>query len=230
MADSLPFPTEPPGVRLPYQQATAAQQTQAVAYLRQRLMHHFPALRASAWPLALADYQPDLWLVGQEIVLAQPELTQLVQHLASAPELPFLDPPIYGLPTLHLAQYCLRASDLAAWVLPELVAAATCGPRLYTLLSHLAQPSPLAEQVVHAWCWNLPSAPPLPLGLPGRRVTPGSSEVKQWLLRLRQLSESSTTPLTPDPASAAGLAQEPALASEKFPVVVTRQANGNALS
>ena len=172
--------------RLPYLQATAAQQAQAVAYLQQRLGAHFPTIRPGTWPRALAEHQPDLWLTGPALTLAEADLTQLAQHLAAAPELPVLDPPLYGLPALHLAQHCLQTSELAAWVLPEVAASASpCGLRLYTLLRRLARPSPLAEQVVQAWCWHLASAPPLPPGIPGGGPAPGSAEVDQLLGRIR---------------------------------------------
>jgi hypothetical protein len=48
-----------------------------VGHLQQRLGAHFPTLRAGTWPQALADYQPDLWLVGSAVVLAETDLTQL---------------------------------------------------------------------------------------------------------------------------------------------------------
>lgn len=182
----FPFHTPPAGVRLPYHRATAAQRTLAVNCLQQRLGTHFPTLRASTWSQALADHQPDLWLRGSAITLAETDLTQLAQHLAAAPELPVLDPPLYGRPALHLAQCSLQSSELAVWALVEVVANATaCGPRLYALLRRLAYPSPLAEQVVQAWCWNLASAPPLVPGSPGAAPLPGSAEIEHLLGRLK---------------------------------------------
>ena len=182
----LPIFTPPTGVRLPYHQATTAQRALAINYLQQRLGAHFPTLRASTWPQALAEFQPDLFFTGSAFTLADTDLTQFVQHLAAAPELPVLNPPLYGLPALHLAQDRLQTSELAAWALPEVAAAATtCGPRLYALLRHLAHPSPLAQQVVQAWCWNLASAPPLPPGIPGGGPVPGSAEVERLLSRIR---------------------------------------------
>lgn len=151
-------------------------------HLQQRLGVHFPTLRASTWSHALAEHQPDLWFTGSAIALAETDLTQLAQHLAAAPELPVLDPPLYGLPALHLAQHSLQASELAAWAIGEIAASATaCGPRLYALLCRLVHPSPLAEQVVQAWCWNLASAPPLPSVIPGGRSAPDSAKIEQLL-------------------------------------------------
>ena len=184
MAYCFPFSAQPPGMCLPYLQATAAQRALAVTHLRQRLGQHFPTLWSSTWSRALAEFQPDLWLTGPAVVLAYQDLTQLAQHLAAAPELPVLDPPIYGLPALQLAQHSLQTSELATWVVPE-VAAATCGPRLYALLRYLTRPSPLAEQVVQAWCWNLASAPALLPSIPGGGPVPGTPEVEQLLGRLR---------------------------------------------
>ncbi|SFQ83089.1 hypothetical protein [Hymenobacter arizonensis] len=189
----LPFHAPPAGVRLPYHRATASQRTLAVSYLQQRLITHFPTLRASSWPQALADHQPDLWLRGSTVALAETDLTQLAQHLAAAPELPVLDPPLYGLPALHLAQHSLQTRELAVWALVEVVAKAiACGPRLYALLRRLAHPSPLAEQVVQAWCWNLASAPPLIPDIPGSPPLPDSAEVEHLLGCLK----SSGTPCT----------------------------------
>jgi hypothetical protein len=135
------FSAQPTGVRLPYHQATATQRALAVDHLQQRLGSHFPTLRASTWSQALAEYQPDLWLTGQAVALAETALTQLAQHLAAAPEFPVLDPPLYGLPALHLAQHSLQTSELATWAIGEIAASATaCGPRLYALLCRLAWP------------------------------------------------------------------------------------------
>jgi hypothetical protein len=180
------LPALPGSVRLPYHQATAAQRALAVDYLQQRLGSHFPTLRVSSWPVALADHRPDLWLRGSAVALAETDLIQLAQHLAASPELPVLDPPLYGLAALQLAQYSLQSSELAVWALAEVAAGATaCGPRLYALLRRLAHPSPLADQVVQAWCWNLASAPPLVPGIPGAAPLPGSAEIEHLLGRLK---------------------------------------------
>jgi hypothetical protein len=180
------FFAPPIGVRLPYHQATTAQRALAADHLQQRLGAHFPSLRASTWPHALTQLQPDLWLVGSAVALAETDLTQLAQHLAAAPELPVLDPPLYGLPALHLAQDRFQTSELTAWALREVAASSTaCGPRLYALLCRLAHPSFLAEQVIHAWCWNLASAPPLPPGIPGGGPLPDSAEIQRLLSRIR---------------------------------------------
>ena len=188
----LPFHTPPAGIRLPYHRATAAQRTLAVICLQQRLSTHFPTLRASTWSQALAEHQPDLWLRDSAVALAETDLTQIAQHLAAAPELPVLDPPLYGLPALYLAQDRFQTSELAVWALVEVVTKATaCGPRLSALLRRLAHPSPLAEQVVQAWCWNLASAPPLVSGMPGAAPLPDSAEIECLLNDLRPLGSPS---------------------------------------
>ncbi|WP_188562986.1 hypothetical protein [Hymenobacter frigidus] len=68
-------------------------------------------------PHVLAEYQPDRWLTGTAVGLAPADLTHLAQHLAAAPGLPVLDPPLYGLLALHLAQHRLQTSELAALAL-----------------------------------------------------------------------------------------------------------------
>jgi hypothetical protein len=169
---------------LPYAQASVAQREQLLAYLRRRLPHHFPALSLAAWLRALFEFQPTLVLTGPEgITLDAEELKQLVQHLSSSPELPLLDPPVYGLTTFDVAQHYLRASELAVRALPELIPSHT-GPRLLALLTYLCQPYSLAEQVVQAWRWDLASSPPLPKGLPGAGPIPNSEDVQRYLARL----------------------------------------------
>lgn len=169
---------------LPYAQASIAQREQLLAYLRRRLPHHFPTLSLTAWLRALFEFQPTLVLAdSEEVALDAEELMQLVQHLNNSPELPLLDPPVYGLTTLDMAQHYLRAIELAAMVLPELIPSNT-GPRLLALLTYLCQPYALAEQVVHAWRWDLSSSPPLPTGLPGDGPIPTGEEVQRYLAQL----------------------------------------------
>ena len=137
------FFAPPTGVRLPYHRATTAQRALAADHLQWRLGAHFPSLRASTWPHALAQLQPDLWLTGSAVALARTDLTQLAQHLAAVPELPVLDPPLFGLPALHLAQDRLQTSELASWALPEVAAAATtCGPPALRAAPSLGPPQP----------------------------------------------------------------------------------------
>ncbi|WP_223654417.1 hypothetical protein [Hymenobacter psoromatis] len=175
----------PPASPLPYAQATPAQRMQALLALRQRLRHHFPTLSERAFTRALDEFRPDLLRRGPQLAFRPQDLTQLVQHLATSPELPLLDPPRYGLPALDLAQYVLHTSELAVQALAELVAPGIgCGPRLRALLQRLAYPYPLAERIVQAWRWDLASSPALPAGLPGGGPAPGSAEVQRLLRRL----------------------------------------------
>ena len=169
---------------LPYSQASVAQREQLLAYLRRRLPYHFPTLSPSAWLRALFEFQPLLLVSADGSVTLDPAaLQQLVQHVASSPELPLLDPPVHSLTTLDVAQRYLHGRELAAAVLPELVPG-TCGPRLLALLTYLCQPYALAEQIIQAWRWDLASAPPLPPGLPGGGLTPGSEAARHYLARL----------------------------------------------
>lgn len=184
MSPLFPSIPETAAPRLPYAQASVAQRAQLLTFVRQRLRYHFPTLSPAAWLRALFEFQPTLVLTGPDTVtLEAAELTQLVQHVAGSADLPLLDPPLYGLPALDLAQHWLRGSELAAAVLPEL-APATSGPRLLALLTFLCQPYPLAERVVQAWRWDLASSPPLPAGLPGGGPVPGSPAVARHLARL----------------------------------------------
>jgi hypothetical protein len=179
----------PVASRLPYQQATSAQQAQALLALRHLLRHHFPTLPAHAFARTLAEFRPDLLVDQAQLGFAHQELTQLVQLLAASPELPFLDPPIYGPPTLDLAQHSLHTSELTVRALVEFVAQQTrCGPHLYALLQRLVYYYPLAEQVVQAWPWHLASSPPLPRSSPGWAPAPGSPEVMHYLHQLAATS------------------------------------------
>lgn len=167
---------------LPYVQATATQQAQALHYLQARLQPHFPTLPERPFVRTLAECRPTLLLTGTQVSLAHPELTQLVQYLGNAPELPVLDPPLYGWAALALAQYILHTNELAVSALIELARALNirCGPHFGALLRRLARPYPLAEQVVQAQLWNLPGSPRLPRGIPA----PGSPVVEQLLQQL----------------------------------------------
>jgi hypothetical protein len=175
--------------RLPYRQATPAQQAQALLALRHLLRHHFPTLPAHAFARTLAEFRPDLLVHQAQLGFAHQEVTQLVQLLATSPELPLLDPPIYGPPTLDLAQHSLHTSELTARALVEFVAQQTrCGPLLYALLQRLVHYYPLAEQVVQAWPWHLASSPPLPRSSPGWAPAPSSPEVTRYLHQLAAAS------------------------------------------
>ena len=188
---------------LPYAQASAAQRTQLLASLRQRLRHHFPTLPPAAWLRALFELQPPLLPSLAGATLAEAELPPLVQLLAAAPELPLLDPPIYGRPALELAQLVLHYRELAAAALPE-VAPAPGGPRVRALLLALGSPVPLAEQVIQAWRWDLASAPALPPGPPGAGPAPDSAEARRYLAWLRE----EEAPLQPDKDDALAQASE----------------------
>ncbi len=171
---------------LPYAQATATQQAQALLYLQARLQLHFPTLPERPFIRTLAECRPALLLTGTQVSLAYPELTQLVQYLGNAPELPVLDPPLYGWSALKLAQYILHTNELAVSALIELACALNihCGPHLGALLRRLARPYPLAEQVVQAQLWNLPGSPRLPPGIPGGGPAPDSLVVEHLLQQL----------------------------------------------
>lgn len=179
----------PTASSLSFTQATAAQRTQVLQYLQTRLRHHFPTLPERAFSRALAEFRPDLLLTDTRLALPYHDLTQLVQYLAVSPELPLLDPPIHGPWALDLAQYALHLSDLAVRALVEVVSepSGRCGTHLRQLLRLLAHPYPLAEQVVQAQRWDLPSSPRLPPGIPGGPA-PGSQVIEHLLQQLAPLT------------------------------------------
>ena len=176
------FPPSP----LPYAQATASQRAQLVPYLQGRLQRHFPTLPARAFLRALTEFRPALLLSGTQVTLSRHDLLQLVQYLGYSPELPLLDPPLFGRPALQVAQYTLHTSELTVGVLTELAGTrhARCGPHLGALLRRTARPYPLAEQIVQAQRWDLPGSPQLPLGIPGGGPAPGSPVVEHLLRQL----------------------------------------------
>lgn len=175
----------PPAASIRYAQATPQQLSRALLYLQEALRLHFPTLAWRTWVEALAALQPDVWVAGERVTLAYADLTQLAQHLADAPELPVLDPPLYGPQALVLAQRQLHLAELAVRCLPELEANPhACGPHLYALVGRLARGHRLAEAVVQARRWGLAARYPLPGGVPGRGPAPGSPEVEQRLLHL----------------------------------------------
>jgi hypothetical protein len=174
----------PPASSLPYAQATAAQRAQALHQLQARLQLHFPTLPERSFARVLAEFRPDLLLTPTQVGFLPLDLTQLVQALTSAPELPLLDPPLYGQPALALAQHSLHTSELAVQTLVEFVTQPSDGSQLVALLQRLTTYYPLAEQVVQAWRWNVPSSPALPPGLPSGGPTPGSRAVTHLLQQL----------------------------------------------
>ena len=176
-------PDERLASRVPYCQTSSSQRVQVKDYLQQRLRLHFPTLTEPTWTTTLDLFQPDLWVGREHVTLATQDLVSLTQYLARSPELPVLDPPVYGLATLDVAQHWLRGLELAFAVLPELIPGAS-GPHLIALLTYLYQPYPLAEQVVQAWRWDLASSPFLPPGLPDGSLAPGTAAAARYLARL----------------------------------------------
>lgn len=160
---------------LPYAQATPAQRAQLLRYLQDRLRPHFPTLPERSFTRALAEFQPPLLLTSTRTSLPDPDLLQFAQYLAWAPELPLLDPPLFGPWALELAQYILHLNELLARTLTELAAQPITGDLQHeSLLRHVTQPHPLAERIVQAQRWDLPGGPRLPPGDPGTDPVPSS--------------------------------------------------------
>jgi hypothetical protein len=179
------FPTR----LLPYAQATPTQRAQVLEYLQARLRRHFPTLSEQPFARTLAECTPPLLLTGAHVALTHLDLTQLVQYLGDAPELPVLDPPFYGPWALDLAHHLLHSSELAVAAIVALAAQpdTSCAPQLWALLQHLATPYPLAERIVQARRWDLPGSPPLPNGRPGGGPAPASAVVRHLLHQLAPL-------------------------------------------
>lgn len=160
---------------LPYVQATPLQRAQLLRYLQDRLRPHFPTLPERSFARALAEFQPPLLLTSTRTSLPDPDLLQFAQFLAWAPELPLLDPPLFGPWALELAQYILHLNELLTRTLTELVARPTTGNlQRESLLRHVSQPHPLAERIVQAQRWDLPGSPRLPPFDPGTNLVPSS--------------------------------------------------------
>lgn len=96
--------------QLPYTQATFSQRALALAIVQEELKHHFPVLPWLSWARELDALQPDLWVDGSLVTVNYTDLIKLTQRLASVPEMPTLDPPIYGPRSLYLAR---RLSEYA---------------------------------------------------------------------------------------------------------------------
>ncbi|MGI4743306.1 MAG: hypothetical protein ACRYG7_49780 [Janthinobacterium lividum] len=177
-----------------FAQATAAQRAQTLHYLQARLQLHFPTLPERPFVRTLAECRPTLLLTGTQVALSRHELTQLVQYLGNAPELPLLDPPLFGRFALELAQYLLHTTELTVNAVIELASksAARYGPRLGELLLRTARPYPLAEQVVQAQRWDLPGSFRLPAGIPGGVPAPGSQVVEDLLRQILPLANQPT--------------------------------------
>jgi hypothetical protein len=179
---------------LPYSQATATQRAQILHYLQARLQLHFPTLPERPFVRTLAEFRPTLLLTGTQVALSRLELTQLIQYLGNAPELPLLDPPLFGRPALELAQYLLHTNELTVSAIIELASEpdARCGPRLGELLRRNARQYPLAEQVVQAQRWDLPGSFRLPAGIPDGGPAPESQVVEDLLQQLLLLANKPT--------------------------------------
>ena len=106
--------------QIPYAQATFSQRALALVSVQEELKYHFPLLPWLSWARELDALQPDLWVEVHSVTLDYADLVKLTQQLARAPEMPSLDPPIYGLNSLYLARRLSEYAHQAVLALAEL--------------------------------------------------------------------------------------------------------------
>ena len=181
-----------PAPCLPYAQATIGQRALALAGVYEALQHHFPTLSWGAWLTGLDTLQPDLWLEGPLVTLDYADLLQLTQTLAGSPELPPLDPPLYGPHCLYLARRLQEYAEGAVGALAELEAnPAAYGLHTHALIRKLAAGNGVVAEVLAALTGS-----PVSEGRPGSsrapELLPGSPAV---VARLHALARTGHGPL-----------------------------------
>lgn len=147
---SLDSPAET-SCQIPYTQATFSQRALALASVQEELKHHFPVLPWLSWARELDALQPDLWLEGPLVTLDYADLIKLTQRLASVPEMPTLDPPIYGPRSLYLARRLSEYAHQSVLALAELEK----NPLVYgfntsAIIMKLAASNGVVEEVMQA--------------------------------------------------------------------------------
>ena len=158
----MAFPSSPPPASattcLPYTDASALHVSCALLFLQRELADHFPepALDWLTWAKALDQLRPDLWVDPQGTVsLDALEVKRLAQYLACSPELPTLEPPLYGPRSAYLAKRLVNYADQAVDALAELEAHPQAyGPHVWELVLSLALGNATADEVFQATTWG----------------------------------------------------------------------------
>jgi hypothetical protein len=159
MDSPLPPPVESALTCLPYAHASPPFISRALIFLQQELASHFPepVLDWLTWAKALAQLRPDLWVAPGEIVtLDAQDVKRLAQYLTGSPELPTLEPPLYGPHAAYLAKRLVRYADEARAALVELEAYPKAyGPCVWNLVLTIALGNATADEVYHATWWDV---------------------------------------------------------------------------
>ena len=149
-ASSDDFPSDT-ATQIPYAEATFPQRTLALASVQEELKHHFSALPLLRWSTELDALQPNLWVEGEEITINYEDLVRLTQRLSWAPELPALDPPIYGPQSLYLARRLSEYAYQAVLALAEMEQNPLAyGKHTRSIILKLAAGNGVAEEVLRA--------------------------------------------------------------------------------
>ena len=151
MDPNNPTPPAAKAVCVPFAQTTARDRELAAAFLLAELKDHFPTLDAVPFTNALLDLQPNLWREGELVFLDYADLVHLTQRLATTPELPQLDPPIYPYQARYLAKRLVNYSQEAQRALADIEANPLAyGPAVVTLVLGLAAGNGIALEVYYA--------------------------------------------------------------------------------
>lgn len=182
---------------LPYAQASPLLISCALDFLRQELASHFPGdtLNWLTWSNALGRLRPDVWVDQGEVFLDAQDVSRLAQHLNGSPELPTLEPPLYGARAAYLAKRLVNYANEALDALDELEAGPKAySPRVWELVLSLALGNSVADEVFQATAWSAER---------GEEPAVTGPNVHARVFALRQARGELDFPTGPPPAGAA---------------------------
>ena len=186
------YPTNSPAdtsCQISYAQATLSQRALALASVQEELKHHFPVLPWLSWARELDALQPDLWVEGHLVTLDYSDLIKMTQRLASVPEMPLLDPPIYGSQSLYMARRLSEYAHQAVLALAELEKNPLAyGAATSAIIMKLAAGNGVVEEVMQALTGGstMETRPGKPL--PPEEV-PGCPAVRKRLSELSRIRD-----------------------------------------
>ena len=200
MDSTSPPPADSAATCTPYAQASPLYISCALFFLQKELADHFPerTLDWLTWAKALDFLRPDIWEMGERMVfLETQDVKRLAQYLATSPELPTLDPPLYGPRSAYLAKRLVNYADEARDALVELEANPKAyGARVWELVLNLALGNSVADEVHYATDLN---------ANPGGEPAIDGPNVHARVLALRQVRGEFDFPTgPPQPAGSAG--------------------------